>query len=581
MMRVLRGNGAAAVVAIIAAAGCAQVIDVDQDYHAANTGTGAAGATNAGGDGGAGGSGGTGPCGDQGETGVLGKLGAPCPEVGLLGCQQNASVAQVVCGTDLKWAPNGTCDAGSLCDSAKGTTQGTCRPTVAACSGKCGGDVVCEGPDPVRCGPDLVTAEGVGACVDQACVDGECVGDCAPGEARCSGNLLETCDEAGSWPPGAPCEDTTCLDGKCEGVCAPGQNSCLDNAPLSCGPTGDWLFGLPCVDQTCVQGTCDGICAPGQKQCAGSVPQSCGPNGMWQDEPACEGATPACVEGICMGPQCAGLPSTCGLAGNENCCANNVVAGGTFDRSNDPNTPATVNSFRLDKYEVTVGRFRAFLAAYPGSKPSSGAGAHPLIMNSGWSSAWDAALPSTQAELKDAVDCTLSNRTWTNTVGANEEKPLNCITWYEAFAFCAWDGGRLPTEAEWNYAAAGGSEQRTWTWGEMALSTQLAVYDCTGDGSVPQDCASTDILKVGSKPDGNGKWGQADLTGNLREATLDSFASYLVPCVNCANTQVDTDFVSRGGGWKNQSAGLTTAYRNLDTRTSRYDDAGARCARAQ
>ncbi len=46
--------------------------------------------------------------------------------------------------------------------------------------------------------------------------------------------------------------------------------------------------------------------------------------------------------------------------------------------------------------------------------------------------------------------------------GSNENQPINCVTWYEAFAFCISDGGYLPTAAEWNYAAAGGSDQRAY-----------------------------------------------------------------------------------------------------------------------
>src|SRR6185369_13884247 len=64
-------------------------------------------------------------------------------------------------------------------------------------------------------------------------------------------------------------------------------------------------------------------------------------------------------------PSCVGLAMTCGAVGADNCCTSPQVAGGTYDRSYDVagdgnsgnmNFPATVSSFRLDKYEVTVGR---------------------------------------------------------------------------------------------------------------------------------------------------------------------------------------------------------------------------------
>jgi len=61
-----------------------------------------------------------------------------------------------------------------------------------------------------------------------------------------------------------------------------------------------------------------------------------------------------------------------------------------------------VSSFALDKYEVTVGRFRKFVNAYvsnTASAPAVGAGVNPAIPGTGWQSGWNTSLPSTQSAL--------------------------------------------------------------------------------------------------------------------------------------------------------------------------------------
>ena len=109
--------------------------------------------------------------------------------------------------------------------------------------------------------------------------------------------------------------------------------------------------------------------------------------------------------------------------------------------------------------------------------------------------------------------------------GCDEERPINCITWYEAYAFCSWDGGFLPSEAEWNYAAAGGAEQRIYPWGAAPPTPSHASYSvdatqqCMGDGV--SGCTLADLIPVGTKPPGDGKYGQSDLAGNLMEWTSD------------------------------------------------------------
>jgi formylglycine-generating enzyme required for sulfatase activity len=220
----------------------------------------------------------------------------------------------------------------------------------------------------------------------------------------------------------------------------------------------------------------------------------------------------------------------------------------------DKSYPATVSDFHLDKYEVTVGRFRQFVDAGMGtqtSPPKAGAGSHPLISGSGWNPQWNASLSANTAALKAAMTCNYP--TWTDTSGSNENRPINCLDWFTASAFCAWDGGRLVTEAEWNYAAAGGSEQRVYPWSNPPTSTTI-------DSSYAAYCGDScgRAQNVGAKsPKGDGKWGQADLAGNVWEWTLDWYASpFPTPCTNCAALAGTSQRVVRGGEFNNVDSSI-------------------------
>ena len=282
---------------------------------------------------------------------------------------------------------------------------------------------------------------------------------------------------------------------------------------------------------------------------------------------------------------CAGLAPTCGPSGTDDCCASPSVPGGTFYRSHDvasdgmfPDTsyPATVSAFRLDRFEVTVGRFRAFVAAGEGTQarpPAAGTGAHARIPGSGWDVSWNSALATDTAALEAALQCDAQYQTWTASAGANEDLPINCVTWYEAMAFCVWDGGTLPTEAEWNFAAAGGDEQRAYPWSSPAESTTIDCAHANYTGCV------SGLRPVGSSPEGEGRWGQSDLAGNAWEWVLDTHVAYSDPCVDCAALTSSTQRVNRGGGFSFDTSHQRTALRGFEDPTPAFATLGVRCAR--
>lgn len=313
------------------------------------------------------------------------------------------------------------------------------------------------------------------------------------------------------------------------------------------------------------------LCSIGARRCEGNAVTEC-QGDAWVAITTC---TTLCDHGACITPpSCGATTSTCGVGGNETCCASGPVAGGSFSRSYDGVSAgaiddrfhATVGDFHLDRYEVTTARFDAFVAAYPFTTPA-GAGRNPRDGNDqGWQTAWSAALPATRADLQASLAC----EGLTLQLASD---PVRCVSWYVAQAFCIWDGGRLPTEAEWNYAAAGGGEQRIYPWSMPASDATISSSHATYQVSAP--------ARAGLRALDGGRWGQRDLAGNVWEWTYDWFASPYpsMACTDCANHTAAAGRVTRGGSYLNAAGTVIASFRSSLSPTATRQTTGFRCAR--
>ncbi|MBL8072531.1 MAG: SUMF1/EgtB/PvdO family nonheme iron enzyme, partial [Nitrospira sp.] len=125
-----------------------------------------------------------------------------------------------------------------------------------------------------------------------------------------------------------------------------------------------------------------------------------------------------------------------------------------------------------------------------------------------------------------------------------DRQPITGIGWLDAWAFAAWMGGRLPTEAEWEKAARG-TDGRTYPWGNQFDAMRLNVAESQNHRTVD----------VGSFPGGRSPYGCFDMAGNVAEYCLDAFEERLFRSIPLSNpclverSPLRDRRAQRGGSW--------------------------------
>jgi formylglycine-generating enzyme len=139
-----------------------------------------------------------------------------------------------------------------------------------------------------------------------------------------------------------------------------------------------------------------------------------------------------------------------------------------------------------------------------------------------------------------------------------QNHPMNCVDYSQASAYCHAKGERLPSEEEWEFAARGGAEERTYPWGNAEPAQQLCWSGITKrDGTCPVGAFVA------------GAFGLHDMAGNVWQWTGSAFSPERKDARVC-----------RGGGWSDARAlDFRGAYRDAHAPTNRDSDLGFRCAR--
>ena len=256
-----------------------------------------------------------------------------------------------------------------------------------------------------------------------------------------------------------------------------------------------------------------------------------------------------------------------------------LLPAGTFQMGANDGMPfelpvhaVKINSFWMDEHEVTVAEFAKFVEATNYKTEAE---------KFAWSGVFD-----------------IESANWTKSDGANwrhpegktslskDGEPVCQISWNDAQAYAKWAGKRLPTEAEFEYAARGGLSQKKYSWGDELRPNGKPVANWW-QGVFPKNNTVEDghLRRASVKSFQPNGFKLYDVGGNVWEWTSDWYDENYYkksPAENPKGAEIGTEKVIRGGSWmcsENFCSNYRVAGRSKSTPDTGLNNLGFRCAR--
>lgn len=230
--------------------------------------------------------------------------------------------------------------------------------------------------------------------------------------------------------------------------------------------------------------------------------------------------------------------------------ASGIFKMGSNDGDNDeqPIHKVRVNNFSISKYEITNAQYAVFMNAIGANANGRYKGIEYLEMN-------DEHIEINYINGKFVADT------------SKENHPVIEVSWYGAKAYCTYYGGRLPTEAEWEFAAKGGNKHRGYTYAGSDNADEVAWYHKNSGNTTK---------KVGTK--NSNELDLYDMSGNVSEWCNDWYDKnyYKKPVNNSKGPTSGAFKVIRGGFWNFNLGFIRVTDRSLNRPTSTSTDIGFR-----